>query len=80
MIFDISFQTFPSQGFYTSMYSSSWFLTLFASTLSLNIAFRTMDIFLDEGLESVFRVGLALMEHSHDQLMSMDLEEMTKVL
>ena len=38
-----------------------------------------MDVFLEDGLEMIFRIGLALMEHSHDDLMSMDLEEMTKV-
>ena len=37
---------FSSQGFSTSMYASSWFVTLFASTLSLNVVYRIMDAFL----------------------------------
>lgn len=28
------------------MYASSWFVTLFASTLSLNVVYRIMDAFL----------------------------------
>ena len=33
------------QGCKTSIYASPWFLTLFSSSLSLNVAFRIMDIF-----------------------------------
>ena len=68
-----------SQGFQTSMYASPWFLTMFASVLSLNVVFRIMDIFFVEGREIVFRVGLALLEHSHDKLMQLDMEDMLKV-
>ena len=70
---------FSSQGFQTSMYSSSWFLTMFTSTLPLCVSFRIMDTFLTDGVEVIFRIGLALLEHSYDQLMQLDLEDMTKV-
>ena len=62
------------------MYASPWFLTLFASCLPLSLAFRVMDMFLIDGLEVVFRVGLAILDHSHDHMINLDLEEMTKVL
>ena len=52
---------------------------MFASVLSLNVVFRIMDIFLVEGREIVFRVGLALLEHSHDKLIQLDMEDMLKV-
>ena len=61
------------------MYSSSWFLTMFASSLPLDVAFQVMDIFLVEGIDVIFRLGLALLEHSHDRLLELDLEDMTKV-
>ena len=67
------------QGFHTSMYSSSWFLTLFASTLPLCASFRIMDIFLIDGIEIIFRVGLALLERSQNELLKLDMEDMTKV-
>lgn len=67
------------QGFQTSMYASAWFLTMFASVLSLNVAFRVMDIFLVEGREIIFRVGLALLDQSEAKLMQLDLEDMLKV-
>ena len=67
------------QGFQTSMYASPWFLTMFASVLSLNVVFRIMDIFLLEGREILFRIGLALIEHNVDKLMTSDLEEIVKV-
>ena len=61
------------------MYASPWFLTMFASVLSLNVVFRIMDIYFVEGREIVFRVGLALLEHSHDKLIQLDMEDMLKV-
>ncbi|EHB04245.1 EVI5-like protein [Heterocephalus glaber] len=54
---------FRSQSFHTSMYASSWFLTLFLTTFPLPVATRVFDIFMYEGLEIVFRVGLALLQY-----------------
>lgn len=39
---------FQAQGFHTSMYASSWFLTLFATTFNLQVASRIMDVFMSE--------------------------------
>ena len=61
------------------MYASPWFLTMFSSVLSLDVVFRVMDIFLVDGREIVFRVGLALVEHNLDRLVRGDLEEILKV-
>jgi len=52
---------------------------MFASVLSLNVAFRVMDIFLVEGREIIFRVGLALLDQSEAKLIQLDLEDMLKV-
>ena len=61
------------------MYASPWFLTLFASVLSLTMAFRVLDVLLVEGREIIFRVGLALLDSSQEQLLQMDMEDMIKV-
>lgn len=42
------FTHFNNMGFDTSMYASSWFLTLFTTTLPLDLANRIMDVFLAE--------------------------------
>jgi hypothetical protein len=39
---------FITQSFHTSMYSSSWFLTLFTTSLPLSLVCRIMDVFLNE--------------------------------
>ncbi|XP_063422949.1 ecotropic viral integration site 5 ortholog-like isoform X4 [Mytilus trossulus] len=69
---------FQSQGFYTSMYASSWFLTLFATTLSLSLACRVMDLFISEGMDIIFKLGIAILQSSQDYLMSLDMEGMLK--
>nr|XP_020748599.1 ecotropic viral integration site 5 protein homolog isoform X2 [Odocoileus virginianus texanus] len=70
------FVHFQSQSFHTSMYASSWFLTIFLTTFPLPIATRIFDIFMSEGLEIVFRIGLALLQMNQAELMQLDMEGM----
>lgn len=72
-------QHFQSQNFHTSMYASSWFLTLFTTALTLPLACRIMDVFLSEGMEIIFKVALAMLTLGKEELMSLDMEGMLKV-
>lgn len=69
---------FQQQGFQTSMYASSWFLTLYTTTLNLQLSCRIMDIFLSEGMEFIFRVAVALLTLGKDTLLTLDMEAMLK--
>ncbi|XP_054664042.1 EVI5-like protein isoform X2 [Grus americana] len=69
---------FRSQSFLTSMYASSWFLTLFLTTFPLPVATRVFDIFMYEGLEIVFRVGMALLQFNQAELVQLDMEGMSQ--
>ncbi|XP_064197862.1 ecotropic viral integration site 5 protein homolog isoform X5 [Anguilla rostrata] len=67
---------FQAQSFHTSMYASSWFLTIFLTSFPLTVATRIFDIFMCEGLEIVFRVGLAILQMNQAELMQLDMEGM----
>ncbi|XP_041861434.1 ecotropic viral integration site 5 protein homolog isoform X3 [Melanotaenia boesemani] len=67
---------FQAQSFHTSMYASSWFLTIFLTSFPLPIATRIFDIFMCEGLEIVFRVGLAILQMNQAELIQLDMEGM----
>ncbi|CAL8309497.1 unnamed protein product [Lota lota] len=67
---------FQAQSFHTSMYASSWFLTIFLTSFPLPVATRIFDIFMCEGLEIVFRVGLAILQMNHADLIQLDMEGM----
>ncbi|XP_053471273.1 EVI5-like protein isoform X2 [Ictalurus furcatus] len=69
---------FRSQSFHTSMYASSWFLTLFLTFLPLPIATRIFDIFMYEGLEIIFRVGMAILQYNQTDLIQLDMEGMSQ--
>ncbi|CAG0915874.1 unnamed protein product [Notodromas monacha] len=69
---------FQSQSFHTSMYASSWFLTLFATAFPLPMACRIFDVFLMEGIETIFRVAIAILQHSRESLLQLDMEGMLK--
>lgn len=61
------------------MYASKWFLTLYASTLCLPVSCRIMDIFLSEGIDIIFKVALALLTWTKDDLLALDMESMQEV-
>ncbi|XP_036409685.1 ecotropic viral integration site 5 protein homolog isoform X3 [Megalops cyprinoides] len=67
---------FQAQSFHTSMYASSWFLTIFLTSFPLTVATRIFDIFMCEGLEIVFRVGLAILQMNQAELIQLDMEGM----
>ncbi|XP_059923723.1 ecotropic viral integration site 5 protein isoform X3 [Gadus macrocephalus] len=67
---------FQAQSFHTSMYASPWFLTIFLTNFPLPVATRIFDIFMCEGLEIVFRVGLAILQMNHAELIQLDMEGM----
>lgn len=69
---------FVAHAFHTSMYSSGWFLTLFTTSLPLTLVCRIFDIFLNEGIEIIFRVGIAILEIHKEYLLSLDMEGMLK--
>ncbi|KAG9341511.1 hypothetical protein JZ751_019016 [Albula glossodonta] len=67
---------FQAQSFHTSMYASSWFLTIFLTSFPLPVATRIFDIFMCDGLEIVFRVGLAILQMNQAELLQLDMEGM----
>ncbi|KAF6201001.1 hypothetical protein GE061_005448, partial [Apolygus lucorum] len=69
---------FNSQSFHTSMYASSWFLTLFTTALALPTACRIIDVFLSEGMDIIFKVALALLQMGKEDLLCLDMEGMLK--
>lgn len=70
---------FQSQTFQTSMYASRWFLTLFTTSLTLQLSCRVMDVFLSEGMEFIFKMALAMLAIGKESLLSLDMEAMLKV-
>ncbi|XP_064616082.1 LOW QUALITY PROTEIN: ecotropic viral integration site 5 ortholog-like [Liolophura sinensis] len=69
---------FQSQGFHTSIYASSWVSHFFTTALPLSAACRVMDLFISEGMEIIFRIGIALLESSQEDLLSLDMEGMVR--
>ncbi|KAL2086548.1 hypothetical protein ACEWY4_017607 [Coilia grayii] len=68
----------PLSEFPHVMYASSWFLTLFLTFLPLPVATRIFDIFMYEGLEIIFRVGMAILQYNQTDLIQLDMEGMSQ--
>lgn len=63
-----------------SMYASQWFITVFSYSFPFNLALRIWDVFLYEGVQIVFQVGLALLKYCHDDLISLPFEKLIHAL
>merc|ERR1719400_1386400 len=69
---------FQSQAIHTNLYASSWFLTLFTTSLPLFLSCRIMDCFLSEGIETIFRIALTLLMIAKHELLLQDMEGVIK--
>ena len=65
---------FARECIHPSMYASQWFITLFTYSLPFDVVLRIWDIFMLEGLKIVFQVGVALLQASEDDLLSLPFE------
>ncbi|KRZ88335.1 Rab GTPase-activating protein 1 [Trichinella sp. T8] len=58
----------------THMFASQWFLTLFTAKFPLSMVFHIIDLFLLEGMNTIFHIALALLKASKKELLSLDFE------
>ena len=70
---------FQSQSIHTNLYASSWFLTLFTTSLPIHLSCRIMDCFLADGIEAIFRLALALLMLGKNELLVQDMEGVIRV-
>ena len=58
------------------MYSSQWFLTLYAIYFNIDVVVRIWDVYLVEGKKTIFRFALAILKLCEKKLMSAELGDM----
>ncbi|VDO82181.1 unnamed protein product [Heligmosomoides polygyrus] len=61
-------------GVETHMYASQWFLTLFTAKFPLQMVFFIIDLFLSEGMNTIFHISLALLHDAAADLLQLDFE------
>lgn len=57
-------------GVTSSMYASQWFLTLFAYKFPISMVVRIYDVVVCQGLNSILRFGIALMQKNQETLLT----------
>lgn len=71
-------QHFQRIGIEPFTYASQWFLTVFTAKFPLNAVFHIMDIFLLDGMNTIFQIALALLGSSKQRLLALDFEGVLK--
>ncbi|KMQ94820.1 rab gtpase-activating protein 1 [Lasius niger] len=69
---------FCDRGVETHMFAAQWFLTLFTARFPLYLVFHILDVFLLQGLDTLFQVALALLMLCKKELLQLDFESILK--
>ncbi|CAH1128718.1 unnamed protein product [Ceutorhynchus assimilis] len=62
----------------THMFASQWFLTLFTARFPLYFVFHIIDVFLLQGIDTLFQMALALLMACKKDLLQLDFEGILK--
>ncbi|KAK7869744.1 hypothetical protein R5R35_008281 [Gryllus longicercus] len=71
-------QHFSEKGVEFHMFASQWFLTLFTARFPLYFVFHILDVFLLQGVDTLFQVALALLMMCKKDLLQLDFEAILK--
>lgn len=69
---------FQELGVEPHMFASQWFLTVFTARFPLPLVYHILDVFLLQGIDTLFQVALALLSRSRKDLLSHDFEGVLK--
>ncbi|OXU24097.1 hypothetical protein TSAR_015712 [Trichomalopsis sarcophagae] len=72
------YKHFCDRGIETHMFAAQWFLTLFTARFPLYLVFHILDVFLLQGLDTLFQVALALLTLCKKELLQLDFESTLK--
>lgn len=72
------YKHFCDRGVETHMFAAQWFLTLFTARFPLYLVFHILDVFLLQGLDTIFQVALALLTLCKKELLQLDFESILK--
>ncbi|XP_043274726.1 rab GTPase-activating protein 1-like isoform X3 [Venturia canescens] len=72
------YKHFCERGVETHMFAAQWFLTLFTARFPLYLVFHILDVFLLQGLDTLFQVALALLMLCKKELLQLDFESILK--
>ncbi|KAM3966598.1 GTPase activating protein and centrosome-associated [Aphomia sociella] len=69
---------FQELGVEPHMFASQWFLTVFTARFPLPLVYHILDVFLLQGMDTLFQVALALLSRSKKDLLAHDFEGVLK--
>lgn len=69
---------FQELGVEPHMFASQWFLTVFTARFPLPLVYHILDVFLLQGMDTLFQVALALLSRSRKDLLCHDFEGVLK--
>ncbi|KAI7908130.1 rab-GTPase-TBC domain-containing protein [Cokeromyces recurvatus] len=67
-------------GVKSSIFAYPWFSTLFSFKFPLDAVYRIYDVIFTEGIMSLFRFALALLEKNQSTILSLEFEDLTNFL
>ncbi|XP_041974583.1 rab GTPase-activating protein 1-like isoform X2 [Aricia agestis] len=69
---------FSELGVEPHMFASQWFLTVFTARFPLPLVYHILDVFLLQGIDTLFQVSIALLTRARKDLLAADFEGVLK--
>lgn len=69
---------FQELGVEPHMFASQWFLTVFTARFPLPLVYHILDVFLLQGMDTLFQVAVALLSRARKELLQHDFEGVLK--
>ncbi len=71
---------FCNIGILSEHFFIEWTMTLFAKNLNLDITMRVWDIYLIEGIETIYKGGIVILSYYENEFYNMEFEEIIQIL
>ena len=74
------YKKLEAEGVQAEVYTTHWFMTMFAVYFPIEVVVRIWDIYLVEGRKTIFRLSLAILKINEEQLLKSDMVECMIIL
>ena len=71
---------FEAHGIRSNVYAYQWFSTLFAFKFPLDTVYRIYDMIFAEGIETLYRFSIALLQKNQSTILSLEFDELINFL
>lgn len=71
---------FEDEGIQPNLYLYEWFMSIFSKSLNLNLILRVWDMIIFEGIHTLYKTAIAILQLLEEELLESDFDEIMQIL